>query len=645
MENLHINSLDLKECEMFIKSIVKDIPSDVLRKLTNVSNGNPFYIVQFIEYLLEINFATLLNRNTVGMMNINTFSSQKYIPRKIEQLIEKRQQGLLQLKEGKRYIDFLKILSLFGISAPEEILDEYWGTQNSEMLEPLFCKHYLAYDDDGNIKFDHETLYLFYAKEMKQCILKISKLVAENHQEIMRYLNDFTRGKILFYAGQYAEAEKLFSPILNDVRNAENISSANLSREYFEYMEEVYQLAKRNKNHILQEKIVQASVYIPMHTMDYGTTINAIDNAIDKINKNHSSNIKLRNSILQLQAHAELTAAKLKQAEQLFLEMLAEERLDSNNFSPENRFDLFDRTASLYTRYNHQFLAQKYNSLSEKIAYEQNDPKLICLSIMMKAKIHYYNDTNLSIQHMQHAKTIMANNKSYRIYCHNNVALVGANALLEASKGYHFKEYINDVKSLLAEAIDNNYSFIIIRCNLLLAALYYLTEENNSIELSKKYIDDGINASIRYGCEKLMNFFYNLKAVISIREGYSPEITLEYFETMLSFLYKQNLLFLGNLDFCYGNIISITNYAKFIYNYGNEQLLYGFFNKLSYYQSNKVCDFECSKRKKCYYSCSKNIKVFKKNIQQIEEKKLIFLDTKYQYPLYDPHTGYYIVVF
>ena len=381
-----------------------------------------------------------------------------------------------------------------------------------------------------------------------------------------------------------------------------------------------------------------------MHNMDYGTTVTSIQKAMSKVRKNHAHNFKLENSILQLRAHTEITAAKLKQAEQYFLELLAEERHNPNNFSEQSRFDLFDRTASLYTRYNHKSLAQKYNTLSAQIARELNDPKLICLSTMMKAKIHYYSDTACSVRYMEEAQNIMKSDSAYRINCHNNVSLIGAHILLSAKQIWLFSEYIKDVKELLAESIDNNYSFTIIRCNLLLAALYYFRDEKDSLEISRHYIDDGINASIRYGCEKLMNYFYNLKALISIREGYAPEITLQYFETMLDYLIKQNLLFLGNLDFCYGNIVSLTNYAKFIYHYGDEQRLYRFLNKLSYYQSNQICDFECSKRRNCYYSCNKNIDVFKKNIENIEMGKLILLDSKYQYPLYDQQTGYYVII-
>lgn len=642
----HIKRLKEDECERFIKSVIKDVPSLVLEKLLTVSMGNPFYIVQFIEYLLEIDFATLLNRHTVGMTNINTFTSHKYIPPKIEILIQKREEQLLQLDEGQKYLTFLQILCLFGITAPKCIIEEYWGNENEKLVEFLFRKHYLSYNDNGEIKFDHETLFLFYNQKLnnKRNLKFVSQLIVEKYDTILDKLPYFQKAKVLFYAKKYSDAEKMFSSLLNDIENIKNISSNNLPREYFDYMDEVYELAKRKKNLLLQEKIIQASVYIPMHNMDYSTTGMAINKALAQINKNHSENNKLRTTILQLRAHTELTAAKLKQAEQFFLELLAEERMNPNSFSSEGLFDLFDRTASLYTRYNHRTLAEKYNLLSEEIACKLEDPKLISLSIMMKAKINYYSDTQTAVEYMEQVQKIMFSDKAYRLNCHNNVSLLGAHTLLSARQDYNFSEYIKDAQKLLTEAIDNKYSFTIIRCNLLLAALCYLSDSEFSLEQSKRYLEEGINASIYYGCEKLINYFYNLKAIISIREDYSAEETLKYFDTMLNFLTKQNLLFLGNLDFCYGNIVSLTNYAKFIFHYGDEQRLYNFLSKISYYKSNQTCDFECSKSKKCYYSCNKNIDIFKKNIKNIEDKKLIFLDRKYQYPLYDPHTGYYIVI-
>lgn len=62
----------------------------MLDKLYNSSRNNPFYLVQFIEYLLEIELVTLLNRDTVGIPNVHTFSQNLYLPKQIEDLLDKK---------------------------------------------------------------------------------------------------------------------------------------------------------------------------------------------------------------------------------------------------------------------------------------------------------------------------------------------------------------------------------------------------------------------------------------------------------------------------------------------------------------------------------------------------------------------------
>lgn len=650
-ENKKINDKEIvkfkdKECKQFIQSIIRDIPSLVLEKIVKLSNNNPFYIVQFIEYLLEINLVFLVNRNTVGITNVNTFSAQVYIPDKIQKLIELREKNLLLHDNGRQYLDFLYLISLYGINFPQEIIEEFWGYEYGDLLEPLFKRHFLSYDKSGNIKFDHETLFLYFSKQLSNSknMKKICKLIVNKYGNLLYYLNNFQKGKVFFYAGQLEKAEKLFAPIIKEVEAIENISSVNLLPEYFHYLKEIYELIRLKANSPILEKLIHASVYIPMHNYDYGTTMQAINDALVLIKQNHINNEKLKYTILQLQAHTELTAANLAKAEQLFLELLVEERLKMESFTPQSRFDLFDRTASLYTRYNYYNLAQKYNKLASKVAYESEDSNLITLSVMMKAKINFYNNTEESVQHMLEAKKIMEGDKAYRINCHNNVSLLVADILLKYKKDLDLSEYIKDATLLLEEAIDKNYSFTIIRCNLLLAALYYLRGDNISIQIAEKYILNGINNSIHYGCEKLMNYFYNLKAIIALKKGMPDGEVMSYFNTMLYYLRKQNLLFLGNLDFCYGNIVSLTNYAKYIYNHGSEQMLYSFLSKLDYYQNEANCDFDCKKEKECYYTCKKNLDIFKKNISNIENKQLILVDEKNNYPLLDSKTNYFVII-
>ena len=535
-ENEIINDKEIvrfkdKECKQFIQSIIRDIPQLVLEKIVKLSNNNPFYIVQFIEYLLEINLVSLVNRNTVGITNVNTFSAQVYIPDKIQKLIELREKNLLLHENGRQYIDFLYLISLYGINFPQEIIEEFWGYEYGDILEPLFKRHFLSFEKSGNIKFDHETLFLYFSKQLslKKNIKKICKLIVNKYENLLYYLNDFQKGKVFFYAGQLKKAEKLFEPIIEEVEGIENISSVNLLPEYFHYLKEIYELFRSKEDSPILEKLIHASVYIPMHNYDYGTTMQAIKDALFLIKHNHANNEKLKYTIMQLQAHTELTAANLAKAEQLFLELLVEERLKTDSFTPQSRFDLFDRTASLYTRYNYYNLAQKYNDLASKVAYESEDSNLITLSIMMKAKIKFYSNTEKAVQYMLEAKKIMEGEKAYRINCHNNVSLLVADILLKYERDLDLSPYIKDARLLLEEAIDKNYSFTIIRCDLLLAALYYLCGDNTSIQIAEKYISNGINNSIHYGCEKLMNYFYNLKAIIALKKGMPAEEVMSYF--------------------------------------------------------------------------------------------------------------------
>lgn len=161
----------------------------------------------------------------------------------------------------------------------------------------------------------------------------------------------------------------------------------------------------------------------------------------------------MKNTVLQLRAHAGLTAAKLKQAEKYFLELLAEERISPDAFSLESRFDLFDRTASLYTRYNYEILAKKYNELSEGVANELEDSKLITLSIMMKAKICYYSDPQKSLEYMDQARKIMLHDNAYRINCHNNVSIEGSQVLISANKTFDFTDHIKMLRVCLQKRL------------------------------------------------------------------------------------------------------------------------------------------------------------------------------------------------
>lgn len=643
-----VKPLTDQECIQFIQSMILDIPKMVLDKIFHMSKNNPYYIVQFIEYLLEIKIVKLLNRNTLGIPNVKTFCRQIYIPQKIEALLACRTKNLLRSTFGREAEDFLHILALFGLSAPKDLIYAYWGLEHSEAVEYMFRSRFLAFTDQGDIRFDHETLYLFYQERLKntRILRRISRRVVCSLPQILEMLPPLQRGKVFFHAGKLREADDIFQPVVESLHSANNISSVNISSDYFSYLDEVYAIAKEKGDFSLQKRVLIGSVYVSIHNQDYGVICRTLDNAFERLKADHKEDLELFTTISQLRAHAVLNTADLCQARRYFQELLAQERLAPELFTDESRFDLFDRCASLFTRYNHRAVAQKYNQLARKTAERLADPKLICLATMMQAKILFYSDTRTSLSLMEQARQDASVNMAYRINCHNNASILSASILLSDFSESEIKSLIQESKKLLEEATDQNYSFTIIRCCLTLATLYYYLANlgNQYLALSKKYLESGINVSIRYGCEKLMNYFYGLKAVISIYERESADITLKYFESMLVFLRKQDLLFLGNLDFCYGNIVSLTNYIRFILRVRGENQLYRVLNTIHHYESENVCDFNCNPAKPCYYSCLKNIEIFKQNYGGVEKGGLVLLDSKYRYPFIDPKTGYYLAI-
>lgn len=643
-----VKPLTDQECVQFIQSMILDIPKVVLDKIFRMSKNNPYYIVQFIEYLLEIKIVKLLNRNTLGIPNVKTFCRQIYIPQKIEALLTCRTKNLLRSTFGREAEDFLYILALFGLSATKDLIYVYWGLEYSEAVEYMFRSRFLTFTDQGDIRFDHETLYLFYQERLKDIkrLRRISRRIVCSLPQILEMLPPLQRGKILFHAGRLQEADVIFQPIVESIRSANNISSVNISSDYFPYLDEVYMIAKEKGDLSLQKRVLIGSVYVSIHNRDYGVICRTLNTAFDRLETDHKDDLETFTTISQLRAHAVLNTADLRQARRYFQELIAQERLAPELFTDESRFDLFDRCASLFTRYNHKAVAEKYNQLARKTAERLADPKLICLATMMQAKILFYSDTRMSLSLMEQARQDASVNMAYRINCHNNASILSASILLSDFSESEIKSLIRESKKLLEEATNHNYSFTIIRCCLTLATLYYYLAGpgNQYLALSKKYLESGINVSIRYGCEKLMNYFYGLKAMISIYERENTDITLKYFESMLVFLRKQDLLFLGSLDFCYGNIISLTNYIKFILSVSGENQLYRVLSSIHHYESENVCDFDCSPAKPCYYSCLKSIEVFKRNYGSVEKGSLVLLDSKYRYPFIDPKTGYYLAI-
>lgn len=98
-----LKKLSNDDCEKLINSIIKDIPLEALDILKKNANGNPLYVTQFIEYLLDKKLIYIANRNSVGIIDTNHFYSKEGIPKTVYEIYECRFKTLNKLFDKNLY--------------------------------------------------------------------------------------------------------------------------------------------------------------------------------------------------------------------------------------------------------------------------------------------------------------------------------------------------------------------------------------------------------------------------------------------------------------------------------------------------------------------------------------------------------------
>lgn len=240
----------------------------MLDKLYNSSRNNPFYLVQFIEYLLEIELVTLLNRDTVGIPNVHTFSQNLYLPKQIEDLLDKRLKNLLRFDMGNKLHTFLLAASMYGIEFPKKLMYCYFSEDELNNTEILFKTHLITTSgkDNQTLKFDHETIYLFLRNKKKTH--KLCKEIYEITSMFELYDN-ITKGIIYCILKKYEAALLELNAPINEIINMNNVSSENISPEYFDSLNYVYDIFRHKKNVKLMKRTLLSKVYVAMHNLQW----------------------------------------------------------------------------------------------------------------------------------------------------------------------------------------------------------------------------------------------------------------------------------------------------------------------------------------------------------------------------------------
>lgn len=638
-----IKNLTEKDAINMIRSIINDVPSVVLQEILAKSNGNPLFIIQFIEYLLEMNLAHIINRTTVGILNIDTFSTKQYIPNTIEKIYKNRCRALATEANGKYMLDFLFLASFVGITFPKDLALLYFH-ENSQMINILIKRKFLSFSKNGNLVFFHETLFLYFKKQLL--------LFAGRNENIWKKILDYKEffsslkcGIAYYYNKDYQQSMEALAPISDSCNSIKNYSAASINKDYYEYLDIIYKLAEREKNVELQKKVILYKIYTALHHYAPMMAVNECIHAtkLIKQNKRMKKDDLFLYNITELKAHGYLNAGQLKNAEQYLTECLTISLLYPKGHNPTIKFDMYDRLAGLYIKYNHFLLAENFNKLSESLAEEIGDTDLQALALITKAKLHLYINPEVSKHSLLQAKSFLSEKEFSRIFFHNELSIIILQLpLYKDNIGWNSEMKVL-THQYLQQSIEKNYSSSVIRSYLILAVLEFLSNrETNHFESAERFISQGIDASIRYGIATYIWEFYNLKLIISTRLHKGEEYIMKIIETIKRMLKQQNLLYLGSLDFCYANILVLTNIGKYL---TRENEFYQFMDSINCNDGlyNSGCNFNCDDSN-CQYVCERAIDRFKEQFKHIHQNHLLLMDKSATYPLFDEETGYYIAI-
>lgn len=549
-----------------IKTLISNVPTAALNKICVSSKNNPQFIVQFIEYLLETNIVKIVNRNTLGIINIDSFNSKNFIPNEIETLYTCRLNNLKKSFDDN-YVNLLLLISVFDGKISSDVLSQYFKNYDT-IIQELTRRRYIKFGEMYTIKFTHESLLIYFThllnknKEYKKIIANI---IIGNRNIFFNDLSNEKKGRLYLWKKEYDLAKQSFNTVIQQVNNIPNISNFNIDTSIYTYLFDVYELFKNDKKNIfLQEHILKTRIYIALHHLTPFKAIEDCSRCYDFIKKNKTlkNNPKFINSIKSLHAHALLNAGHLSDGELILKELLSTWLINKNDFESYSFFDVLDRLSAIYIKYNCFELAENYNRLEIKYATELQDDSLLSIAYRTRSKLYFYQNGNETKECLEKVNNLYKNSSSERIQLSNQLSMLIYE--MHYNDNCNWQKLKTKAKSIKEIASKKSYDMVLIRSYMILAVCHLkLSKNNKDLKVVKKLIDNGINASIRLGIPGYIWQFYNLLAIVFLKLKKDNNEIFKVFETIHYLLFEQNLLYIGHRSLCFGNILVISNIGFF----------------------------------------------------------------------------------
>ena len=627
-----------------IRSILSNVPEYAIKQIFKLSNNIPLFIVQFAEYLLDLNLAHIVNRNSVSLNNGESFSMRNYLPEKVEKIYKSRFNYIQNVPEGDKIQEILIGLSFWGVEFPQALAISW---ESSTVLDYLFKHSFLVYSKNENIRYVHESMYLyfhhllFHSSKWKK---RIAKKVIDENGLLWYSLDVLEQARLLLWAGDTEAAEQRFSVFYPQIESFNNLSSTVINPEIEEYLYDIYTCQKTKPSFPTEfaEKIFQYKAYVSLHYTSPAAAVEVCNYAEQEIatSKAFKPHESFNYILREFKAHSYLNMGLYQKGLNYLQELLAMTLCKPNTITLETLFDLYDRLASTYLKYNQAALALEYNSLSKIVAEKLCDSHLLALSSITKAKAMFWRNFIDSQSELARASGYLSSKPDLRILCHNNITCMISDfrTAYNAATTQKYDYFIKQAQILLDESLQSNYANSILRLQLFLATLFYLSKNFNA---ARKYIGQGIDSCIKFGYGTYLWHFYNLRAILDTAAKQNRNVVQASFETAYRILQQQNLLFLGNCDFTYENMITLTNIALFYIH--NEQEYYRKLSRISTIKLLPSCDFNCQKNT-CQYVCENQTQLYIKEKKHLLNHGILFTHNKMEYTLLDPETNYFFVL-
>lgn len=643
-----LSCMDNEDTEVLIRSIIQDVPEIVLKRIMDASNNNPLYIIQFIEYLLELNLAHIINRETIGIYNIDNFSNHLYIPSEIETLYEQRKNNLHNLPSGNLLQELLFVLSFLEKPISICVLKRSLHISDLDINLLLFRKFIKFVDyQEKQIWFFHESLFLYFKKCIRNQPDNFKQILNSimNKDLLFCMLSEFQKGELFFYIEDYIKAKIFFEPITNFCETIKNYTTCRTDLSFLPYLDIIFDMYSDTNNAKLLKNSLIYKVYTILH---YFTPVRAIEvcNDVEKKISSHpvlKDDIQFKNTVNTLKCHSYVNTGQLRNAENSYQKLISSYILKPEVFEYESAFDMFERLSGLYIRYNTYDVADHYNKISESFAKNMLDDNLMGLVEITRAKLNFYRDTETSYSHLLKAKKYLLQGGAKRNQLHNDITIAAYQILYCHLDNKQFKVMRSEVFNYLQISIENQYPSLIIRSYLLLGIIALLMPENqNKHQTALNFVNKGIDASIQYGLPSYIWMLYNLKFIIAIKQKEHIEYIEKLAETTYNLIKQQNLLDWGCRDFTYGNIPVITNIVRFYAEQKFESEFYRKISQISYQNKNTAYytyDFSECKTTSEY----PDIQMLNIEYGRVLDGKLLYMDDKVSYKIRDIDTDYFIV--